>query len=191
MREIRTSGSMSGTWKRSASRHRATSRLYPVSLSSVGRLACLRATHFAPPFASFLRAFAPSRLFVCAVPRCGLAASIRSRFAPLDGIELAEPMREPMPNPWDLAKRMPRSPRSHAPSSHDSGPTWLATPSSHETFIHCTSPALPAHRVPFEPPPPFPSNPVCTQYSIPEFMRVVSRNSVRAAPPRIRRPQRI
>jgi hypothetical protein len=28
MREIRPSGSMSGTWKRSASRHRATSRLY-------------------------------------------------------------------------------------------------------------------------------------------------------------------
>src|SRR5665811_1621226 len=34
-------------------------------------------------------------------------------------------------------------------SPHDSGPTWLATPSLHETFIHCTSPALPAHPVPF------------------------------------------
>jgi hypothetical protein len=31
MREIRPSGSMSGTWKRNASRHRATSRLYTFS----------------------------------------------------------------------------------------------------------------------------------------------------------------
>ncbi len=37
-----------------------------------------------------------------------LAASIRSRFAPLGGIESAEPIREPMPNPLDLAKWMPR-----------------------------------------------------------------------------------
>ena len=35
MREIRTSGSTSGTWKRSASRHRATSRLYPVTFVPV------------------------------------------------------------------------------------------------------------------------------------------------------------
>ena len=33
-------------------------------------------------------------------------------------------------------------------SPHDSGPTWLAAPSLHETFIHCTSPALPAQPVP-------------------------------------------
>ena len=35
-------------------------------------------------------------------------------------------------------------------ATHDSGATWRAMPSSYETFIHCTSPALPAHRVPFE-----------------------------------------
>ena len=35
MREIRPSGSMSGAWKRSASRHRATSRLYPSDHSSI------------------------------------------------------------------------------------------------------------------------------------------------------------
>ena len=33
MRQIRTSGSMSGTWKRSASRHRATSRLHTLTAS--------------------------------------------------------------------------------------------------------------------------------------------------------------
>ena len=31
-----------------------------------------------------------------------LAASIRSRFGPLGGIELAEPVREPIPNPTEL-----------------------------------------------------------------------------------------
>jgi hypothetical protein len=48
----------------------------------------------------------------------------------------------PAPSPVNASTMTLRS------SSHDSGPTWLATPSSHETFIHCTSPALPAHRVP-------------------------------------------
>jgi len=33
-----------------------------------------------------------------------LAASIRSRFGPLGGIELAEPVREPMPEPPDFGK---------------------------------------------------------------------------------------
>jgi antitoxin FitA len=33
-----------------------------------------------------------------------LAASIRGRFGPLGGIELAEPIREPVPEPPDLGK---------------------------------------------------------------------------------------
>ena len=37
------------------------------------------------------------------------------------------------------------SPVSSRITTHDSEPTWLARPSSCETFIHCTSPALPAH----------------------------------------------
>jgi antitoxin FitA len=32
-----------------------------------------------------------------------LAASIRARFAPLGGIELSQPIREPKPDPLDLA----------------------------------------------------------------------------------------
>jgi hypothetical protein len=37
------------------------------------------------------------------VGNTNLAASIRSRFGPLGGIELAEPVREPIPEPTDLA----------------------------------------------------------------------------------------
>ncbi len=33
-----------------------------------------------------------------------LAAAIRARFAPLGGLELPEPMREPMPAPPDLGE---------------------------------------------------------------------------------------
>lgn len=49
----------------------------------------------------------------------------------------------PASSPVNASTMISRSP------PHDSGPTWLATPSLHETFIHCTSPALPAHDVPF------------------------------------------
>lgn len=41
------------------------------------------------------------------------------------------------------------SPVSSRIATHDSEPTWLARPSSCETFIHCTPPALPGHDVPF------------------------------------------
>ena len=41
------------------------------------------------------------------------------------------------------------SPMPSRTSTHDSEPTWLASPWPYETFIHCTSPALPAHVVPF------------------------------------------
>ncbi len=49
-----------------------------------------------------------------------------------------------------LHTRPARTPVNASPSSsrtptHDSGTVWLATPSPSGTFIHYTSPALPAH----------------------------------------------
>jgi hypothetical protein len=47
---------------------------------------------------------------------------------------------QPVPSPVKTLRRHPR-----VTARHDSGPSWLATPSTYETCTHTTLPVLPAH----------------------------------------------
>ena len=75
----------------------------------------------------------------CCLPSVGTTSAPRSiRFSRLN--------TRPAPAPVNA------SPPPSRAATHDSEPTWLATPSSHGTLIHNTSPAWPAHPDPFDSP---------------------------------------
>src|SRR4051794_20095322 len=47
---------------------------------------------------------------------------------------------------WPACSPVNASPTQLPASTHDSGPLWIASPSTFRTCIYCTAPVSPAHR---------------------------------------------
>ena len=83
----------------------------------------------------------------CARGGLALVYQAQARYAEAERAELW-PNRGPMACTARRVARFYASPSSPRTPTHDSGPLWIASPSTYETFIHNTLPVLPAHRNP-------------------------------------------